>query len=91
MVRVLLLPCQSKNIPEPMEGSSTNNASAQSPGNHLAEQLFEKLLSGGLVTPYGKYVFIQQLALGELKESHWRNALNQALQPQSSSNEPDNL
>lgn len=73
-----------------MEGSSTNNASAQSPGNDLAEQLFEKLLSEGLVTPYGKYVFIQQLALGELKESHWRNALNQAISSQHAADETQN-
>lgn len=74
-----------------MEQFSTINQNTPSPGDNLAEQLFEKLLAEGLVTPYGKYVFIQQLAHGELKESHWRNALSQAIQPQTSSKDTDDF
>lgn len=74
-----------------MEKTTNNPSSSTSPGEHLAEQLFEKLLEEGLVTPCGKYVFIQQLAHGELKESHWRNALNQAVHPQSPSNLTDHV
>ncbi len=79
------------NSAEPMAEFASDHSHAQSPGDNLAEQLYDKLLAEGLVTPYGKYVFIQQLAHGELKESHWRNALNQAIQPQKPSNETDDL
>ncbi|MCC6410923.1 MAG: hypothetical protein IT270_04650 [Saprospiraceae bacterium] len=74
-----------------MEKTTNSPSSSPSPGDNLAEQLFEKLLAEGLITPYGKYVFIQQLAHGELKESHWRNALSQAVHPQNPSNLTNNV
>lgn len=73
-----------------MEKITNNDLPAQSPGDNLAEQLYDKLLAEGLVIPYGKYVFIQQLAHGELKESHWRTALNQAINHQYAADETQN-
>lgn len=74
-----------------MEQSSNEHQTNPSAGDNLAEQLYDQLLAEDLVTPYGKYVFIQQLAHGELKESHWRTALSQAVHPQAPKNETGNV